>query len=257
MRPHLVALIGLPAFSRLRVPRSLGMSFSVGVGVLFVLGCNEACAAALGSLTTSAGLFATLATLLLIQGWPAQLPGPALGTAGAMLLVALVAAWLWRARAMQRLAGFGGSSVPAAPAGAERRLSASPGPTATIALPSGVERAPLLAELRLQFVRLQAAWDLREMQSLRALTTPEMLDELCFEWPDGGPPGASNRTDVVTLHAELLGFEDVAGTHLVSVEFSGLIREAAEQGAHPFRELWMLAKDDASGWRLARQQALL
>ena len=223
MRPHLVALIGLPAFSRLRVPRSLGMSFSVGVGVLFVLGCNEACAAALGSLTTSAGLFATLATLLLIQGWPAQLPGPALGTAGAMLLVALVAAWLWRARAMQRLAGFGGSSVPAAPACAGPQLSGSAGPTATVALPSGVE-------LRLQFVRLQAAWDLREMQSLRALTTPEMLDELCFEWPDGGPPGASNRTDVVTLHAELLGFEDVAGTHLVSVEFSGLIRETAEQG---------------------------
>ena len=33
----------------------------------------------------------------------------------------------------------------------------------------------------------------------------------------------------------------------------------AEQGAVPFRELWMLAaaKDGAPSWRLARQQALL
>ena len=46
---------------------------------------------------------------------------------------------------------------------------------------------------------------------------------------------------------------------LASVEFSGLIRESAEKGAVPFRELWMLAaaKDGAPSWRLARQQALL
>jgi predicted lipid-binding transport protein (Tim44 family) len=46
--------------------------------------------------------------------------------------------------------------------------------------------------------------------------------------------------------------------YLASVEFSGFIRESAEHGAVPFRELWMLArtKDEASPWRLARQQSL-
>ena len=247
----------MPAWVRWRRLRAIGMSFCVALGVVFVLGCNEACAAALGSLSTSAGLFAALTTLLLLRGWPMHMPGAALGTAGAMLLVAAAALWLWRLRAVHRIARFAGSTVQAR-TGAETRLPSRAGAAATVVLPSGVESGPLLAELRLQFVRLQAAWDLREMQSLRALTTPEMLDELCFEWPGGGQPCASNRTDVVTLHAELLGFEDLAGTHLVSVEFSGLIREAAGQGAHPFRELWMLARDDAApGWRLARQQALL
>jgi predicted lipid-binding transport protein (Tim44 family) len=69
--------------------------------------------------------------------------------------------------------------------------------------------------------------------------------------------GAS-RTDVVTLHAELLDIEELGAAWLASVEFSGLIRESAERGAVPFRELWMLAatKEGAPSWRLARQQAL-
>ena len=69
----------------------------------------------------------------------------------------------------------------------------------------------------------------------------------------------TSRTDVITLHAELLGLEELSADYLASVEFSGLIRESAEQGAVPFRELWMLActKDGTPSWRLARQQALL
>ena len=70
----------------------------------------------------------------------------------------------------------------------------------------------------------------------------------------------TSRTDVISLHAELLGLEELGAAYLASIEFSGLIRESAEQGEVPFRELWMLAgsKDDgAPSWRLARQQALL
>jgi hypothetical protein len=69
----------------------------------------------------------------------------------------------------------------------------------------------------------------------------------------------TSRTEVVTLHAELLDVEELGAAWLASVEFSGLIRESAERGAVPFRELWMLAaaKDGAPSWRLARQQALL
>ena len=47
--------------------------------------------------------------------------------------------------------------------------------------------------------------------------------------------------------------------YVVSVEFSGLLRESAEAGAVPFRELWLLtqSKREAAAWRLARHQALL
>ena len=97
----------------------------------------------------------------------------------------------------------------------------------------------------------------RWSSTLKALTTPEMLEELLHVL-SVREAGAS-RTDVISLHAELLGLEELSAAYLASVEFSGLIRESAEQGAVPFRELWMLAcaKDGTPSWRLARQQALL
>ena len=106
------------------------------------------------------------------------------------------------------------------------------------------------------FLGLQAAWDAGDVQALGHLTTPEMLQELLAVLTTRAT-GAS-RTDVVTLHAELLDIEELGAAWLASIEFSGLIRESAERGAVPFRELWMLAgtKDGAPSWRLARQQAL-
>jgi len=94
------------------------------------------------------------------------------------------------------------------------------------------------------------------VQALGYLTTPDMLREL-LPMLTARTAGAS-RTDVITLHAELVGLEELGAAYLASVEFSGLIRESAEQGAVPFRELWMLAceKDGSPSWRLARQQAL-
>ena len=247
--------IDLPAPAPL--PWRLGPAAGVSVAVLLALSSSDACAAELGSLATSVGLFAALATLFVIKGWPAQLPATALSTATGLLLVAGGAAWLWRARAATRIVRFAGPA-PSNP-GTKFRAPIRAGLPAPITLPAGFDRAPLLAALRLHFVQLQAAWDRGELRALRALTTPGMLDELCREWPGGSTRPESNRTDVVTLHAELLGFEELAGAFLVSVEFSGLIRESSEQGAAPFRELWMLAKSkhDDSGWRLARQQALL
>ena len=122
--------------------------------------------------------------------------------------------------------------------------------------PPALDGAEVLEAARSRFLRLQAAWDAGDVQALGHLTTPAMLEELLpvLTTRDGGP----SRTDVITLHAELLGLEELGAAWLASVEFSGLIRESAEQGAVPFRELWMLAceKDGSPSWRLARQQAL-
>ena len=157
-----------------------------------------------------------------------------------------------------RPSGLAPLPVPApTPARSDRLASAD------ITLPPGLALAPLLHELRARFVLLQAAWDAGDVSALRALVTTPMLDQLCElcepceAWPGGSAGG--NRTDVVTLHAELLGFEELGDSQLVTVEFSGLIRESDQQGAAPFRELWMLARPrhGGRGWKLARQQALL
>ena len=234
----------------------LSLPVGLGVGLMLMLGVNDACADALGSLASSMGLFAALAALFVIKGWPAHLQASALSTAGGALVIAGGAAWLWRARAAGRAVGLAGL-----PGGRRsgRPAAGRPARVAHVTLPPAIDRETLLAELRLNFVRLQEAWDAGTMPTLQALTTPEMLAELCLGLPactDGATPG---RTDIVTLQADLFGFEQVGDALLVSVEFSGLMREASGEGAAPFRELWMLTQSmpGASGWKLARHQALL
>jgi predicted lipid-binding transport protein (Tim44 family) len=125
-----------------------------------------------------------------------------------------------------------------------------------VAIPAGLDGEAVLDAARGRFMRLQAAWDEGDVTTLKSLTTPDMLEELLHVLTARG--SVASRTDVITLHAELLGLEELSAAYLASVEFSGLIRESAEHGAVPFRELWMLAcmKDGAPSWRLARQQSL-
>ncbi|MBS0446500.1 MAG: Tim44 domain-containing protein [Proteobacteria bacterium] len=142
---------------------------------------------------------------------------------------------------------------------AKRR--AAPLPVCAVAvpatLPAGFDRRQVLDAARRHFVQVQQAWDAGDVGALRALTLPDLLDELCGQLPPQGvEPGG---TAVLSLHAELLGFDDLGPAYLASVEFSGMMREASHSGPVPFRELWMLAqvKDDPPAWRLARHQALL
>ena len=177
--------------------------------------------------------------------------GVPLGANGLMALaltVVLLGTGLWAWRRQQ--ARVGGVSGPMAPSSIVARQ-------AQFAIPAGLDSEQVLAAARGRFMGLQAAWDAGDVSTLQNLTTPEMLEELLHVLT--AREAGTSRTDVITLHAELLGLEELSAAYLASVEFSGLIRESAEQGAVPFRELWMLActKDGASSWRLARQQALL
>ena len=220
----------------------------VCVGLVLALGWQQANAATMGNVATSLGFFVALAAVLMSQALPAQLAFDSLPMLGVALLLSAAAAVLWRLRRAPFAAGL----WPLAPG--PMRVPAKPVPApAAIVLPAGFDHDMLLADLRRQFISLQAAWDGREVEVLRALTTPEMLFELCAQLPDRD--GAPNRTEVITLHARLLGFDEVGSAYLASVEFSGIIRECDETGAVPFRELWMLARPrlEAEGWRLARQ----
>ena len=132
-----------------------------------------------------------------------------------------------------------------------------------IALPADLDAGRLLDAVRQQFISLQAAWDAADRSTLGALTTPQMLDEICAHFPpEGSPP---NRTDVLSVQARLLGFDDLESAWLATIEFSGMIRESPDRDATPFCELWLLTREcqTPSGasigapWRLARQQALL
>jgi predicted lipid-binding transport protein (Tim44 family) len=136
-------------------------------------------------------------------------------------------------------------------------VSAGPAPAARTDwnVPSDFDVDAFVRTAKVQFVRLQAAFDAGDLNDLREFTSPEMYAELKLDIDER--KGADNRTDVVTLDAELLGIETSAAEYLASVRFSGLIREQANGEAKPFDEVWNLSKPaSGGGWVLAGIQQL-
>ncbi len=222
-------------------------AFVLGGFVLFA-GVDDATAASLGGAVSSVGVAAALATLLLVKGWQSHLGSAGLPTLAGLIALATGAGLLWRSSAGSGRRGM---------ATVRRADAAASPPQRTVRLPEGVERHALLEELRRHFFDLQAAWDRGARDAMGRMTTPDMLDELCAaSSADAGP---ARRSEFLSVHAELLMFEERGTSHLVCVEYSGMVREGPSREATPFREFWMLtrAADASSGWRLARHQGLL
>lgn len=129
-------------------------------------------------------------------------------------------------------------------------------PPGTWRIPADIDADAFVRTAKVQFVRLQAAFDAGDLNDLREFTSPEMYAELKLDIDERS--GAANRTDVVTLDAELLGIETSAVEHIASVRFTGMIREDANGEAKPFDEVWNLVKpvDGGGGWVLAGIQQL-
>jgi predicted lipid-binding transport protein (Tim44 family) len=101
------------------------------------------------------------------------------------------------------------------------------------------------------FLDLQAANDAGDVSAIRDFATDEMFELLKQDAEARGPAG--QRTDVMTLDADLLEVVTEGGMHWASVRFSGLIREAPGADAERFEEIWNLRKpaDGSAGWMLA------
>jgi len=118
-------------------------------------------------------------------------------------------------------------------------------------LPDGFDARAFLDVAKSNFVRLQAANDARDVDSVRDFLSPELFAEIRLQMLERGD--APQQTDVVTLNAELLELSSQARRHIASVRFSGMIRETPGAAAQPFAEVWHLSKPDdgTRGWVLA------
>ena len=127
-------------------------------------------------------------------------------------------------------------------------------------VPAGFDADGFLEACKKNFTTLQDAWDRSDIQSLRAMMTDEMLEQIKAQLADreSHTGGVSNKTDVVMLNAQLLGIEELSDSYMASVEFSGMIREDVSAGASPFREVWNMTKprNGGGGWLVAGVQAL-
>lgn len=135
-----------------------------------------------------------------------------------------------------------------APAAFDATPLASGSGHATRSFPPGFDAAAFAREAQVNFIRLQAAFDAGNLDDLRAFTSPEVFAELSMQIAERGTD--AQGTDVLNVAAEVLDAVDEDQRHVVSVRFTGTAREAANQPAEPFDEVWHLSKpaDGPGGW---------
>jgi predicted lipid-binding transport protein (Tim44 family) len=195
-------------------------------------------------------LGAGLAALFLNNGWAGFLAG--------ILLLGLIAAALYylvralRGRVEQRPLQYAGTAQQGP---VLTSLSGGAGAQSVAATserwPADFDVAEFVRHARLNFVRLQQAHERGDLAALRDFLSPELYGEIEAEIRTAGD--APRHTEVVTLQAEVLDVARESGSYVVSVRFSGLIRE--DEGAEPaeFSEIWHLEKPvtGRSGWLVA------
>lgn len=183
-----------------------------------------------------------------------------------VMAVAMIGLWLFRkfagSQAKYKLSPAGGSQWDSA-SQYNREQPVMPSASPVPEVPSqetgiqNFDQESFLLNAKKHFVHLQQAWDNGDLDKLREFATAEMFAELSQDL--AARAHANNRTEVLTLDAELLGVETISEVHLASVRFSGMIREQADGTAESFVEVWNLTKpvNGQGGWVLAGIQQLV
>lgn len=107
-------------------------------------------------------------------------------------------------------------------------------------------------QAKVNFIRLQAAYDEGNLTDIREFTSPEVFAEIRMQLADA-PVGAVQRTDIIDLEAEVLDVVEEDERYIVSVRFNGMLREDPETPPAAFDEIWHLTKDRHGdrGWIIA------
>lgn len=130
-------------------------------------------------------------------------------------------------------------------------IGANPSTATNSRIPADFDVAGFERNAKVNFIRLQAANDVGNVEDIRAFTTPEMFAELKMDLAERG--SATQTTDVVRLDAEVIDVEEEAGQYVVSVRFIGETRDNGAAMTDAFDEIWHLTKprQGAGGWLLA------
>lgn len=123
--------------------------------------------------------------------------------------------------------------------------------TSVSRIPADFDSAAFERNARVQFIRLQAANDARDLNDIRQFTTHEMFAELQRETAERG--NALQKTEVVTVQAEVIEVDEDADRYLVSVRFTGVLRAGSSEPDESFDEIWHLVKSrqGEGGWLLS------
>lgn len=142
--------------------------------------------------------------------------------------------------------------VPAAsPVSAASPLPAVAAAPAAAFVPAAFDSEGFGRIAKTLFVRLQAAHDAGDLDDLRRFTTPELFAEIKTDLLDRA--GATQTTDVLDVDARVIDVADEAAQQVVSVRYTGRVRETAGTDPVPFDEVWHLVqpRGEDGAWRIA------
>jgi predicted lipid-binding transport protein (Tim44 family) len=208
-----------------------GLAIGAGLGALFASGALGGLGGALGGILAAV---AVAAVVMLLISFFRKKQQPAMQYAGAG-------------------APYGGSSEPV------QQTAGSSAPAVSSAagnIPADFPVEAFLRSAKTSFIRLQAANDRKDLDDIREYTTPEMFAEISMQIRERD--NTPQKTDVVTVNAELLEVANEHDTAIASVRMSGQLRE--NNGApENFDEVWHVQKnlkDDKAVWLLSGIQQI-
>lgn len=118
-------------------------------------------------------------------------------------------------------------------------------------IPADFDTASFERNAKVNFIRLQASNDSANLDDIRQFTTPEMFAELKVEISERSL--ATQKSDVVSINAEVVEVDEDAVRYWVGVRFTGVIRDEIDNQEEAFDEVWHMTKSRQgnSGWLLS------
>jgi predicted lipid-binding transport protein (Tim44 family) len=122
---------------------------------------------------------------------------------------------------------------------------------ASMPLPENFNVEEFVSVAKLQFIKLQAAWDAGAREVLREYTTNELYGRILMGL--GERAANLSQTEVITLDADVLGVHGGSGgfDEIAVVRFRGMLRETLDAPAQAFDEIWNLTRKEPGTWLLA------
>ncbi|MBL0422196.1 Tim44 domain-containing protein [Ramlibacter sp. AW1] len=123
--------------------------------------------------------------------------------------------------------------------------------TPTGQIPADFDVEGFVRNAKTHFMALQAANDAGDLSRLREYLTPEMFEQVRADLHERG--SAPQQTQVFGLDAQVLDVAQERGQWVVSVRFTGSVREQAGAVPEDLDEIWHLTKpaQGSGGWVVA------
>ncbi len=179
-----------------------------------------------------------------------------------MMMIALIAfavmaviGFFLRKRAANQHAQMAGAGAPYNVStytdNTQHQANQAAGSTSGVQIPAGFDVDSFIRNAKVGFIRLQAAHDAGDLADIREFTSPEMFAEIRMDLDQRN--GLPQKTDIVSLNAEILDIAQDNYRHIVSVRFTGMLREEDNAAPVAIDEVWHLTKpiSGQGGWVLA------